>query len=625
MKLRRPETAVIAAAGAALLAIALFAHPVGDYHAESDFYGGYADGARQIEHGHLDPARYPVVGPVYEITLAVLGFTGLDLFLIAKLLSVAAACVALACMAALARRRAPDASTGAALGLWLAILLALNPTFVRYGYSVTNDMLSLALASAALLLVLGTGGGWGFLAAGALAGLAALTRYSEAILLPAGALALAIWPPAKSSRARAIGLYAAGFALIAVPWTLFSVAHHAVPGEPLLRYFSFYANPDANRSIQDLSPATPDSARTYRSLGEMLHHDAGGFVLTLIRNIPAHLALEARGLLGWPVAFLAMAGLAIAIPRRTALGLGPLWLIGALQFLTLAAVFHSERYALPLAPIELSLAAFAIAWAGAASRPKLLARVAPVAGTIAAALMLRDVIGLQNEVHRLLPIETLEAGRVLRSAAMPGSRVIARKGQIGYAAGLPVVPFPRFATLHELADYAHGAHADFLYFSWYEAQLRPEFAWLLDPTADVPGLEQVHATANKRSLLYRIELGFGAEPAWLSDPYQRRLHESRALVGVLADSLTVPYLITLGIDALDRADPGAAIRNADQALHFREDQPLAWEVRGLALMRLGRHGDAVAALEHALALAPDDAETRDSLAAARARAQAPAK
>src|SRR5215471_13724765 len=131
--MRHATTGVIALAGAALLAIALFWHPVGDYHAESDFYGGYADGARQIEQGHLDPTRYPVVGPMYECTLALLGLTGVDLFLLAKLLSVVAACVVLACMAALVRRRAPGPVSGAALGLWLTLLLAVNPTFVRYG------------------------------------------------------------------------------------------------------------------------------------------------------------------------------------------------------------------------------------------------------------------------------------------------------------------------------------------------------------------------------------------------------------------------------------------------------------------------------------------------------------
>ena len=259
--LRLATTAAIVLAGAALLTIALAAHPVGDYHAESDFYGGYAEGARQIERGHVDPTRYPVVGPVYELALALLGFTGIDLFLLAKLLSVAAACAVLASMAALMRRRFAESSHGALTGLWLVALLAVNPTFVRYGYSATNDMLSLALASGALLLLLDRGGGRRLAGAGVLAALASLTRYSEAILLPAGVLALAIWPPKAASRPGAIMRFAGGFALIALPWTLYSMAHHAVPGEPLLRYFSFYANPEANRSVQDLSPALPDSMR----------------------------------------------------------------------------------------------------------------------------------------------------------------------------------------------------------------------------------------------------------------------------------------------------------------------------------------------------------------------------
>ena len=619
---------IIAIAGAALLSIALFAHPVGDYHAESDFYGGYADGARQIERGHLDPARYPVVGPVYELTLALLGFLPLDLFLLAKLLSVLSACVVIAALGMLARARAPDRARGATLAVWLAVFLIVNPTFLRYGYSATNDMLSLALASLALWALF-TGPGIARLAlAGALAGLAALTRYSEAILLPGGALALALWPPKPSSRRRAVLAFAAGFAVIVLPWTVFSVAHHAIPGEPLFRYFSFYANPDPNRSIQDFSPATPDSARAYRSLGDMLRTDAGGLAGTTLRNIPAHLVLDARKLIGWPAAALAALGVVFALISRSGLGLVPLWAIGALQFLMLAPVFFSERYALPLVPIELSLAAFAMACLTAPAARALawiapfrraVAWIAPALGVAVAALGLRDAVPAQREVHRLLPFEVLDAGRALKSVAGQGSRVIARKGQIGYYAGVPVVPFPRVATLGELALYARSAHADYLYYSWYEAQLRPEFAWLLDSSATTPGLSVLRATTHKRSVLYRIGPGFGWEPAWLADSYLKRLHESRALVGVIPDSLAVPYLITLGVDALDRRDPREALARADQALRFREDQALAWQVRGLALMKLGRARDAVAALERAHALAPGDAETADSLAAVRAR------
>src|SRR5687768_7369031 len=51
---------VIAAAGAALLWIAFGHHPIGDYATESDFYGGYVDGARLWQQLRPDPARYAV-------------------------------------------------------------------------------------------------------------------------------------------------------------------------------------------------------------------------------------------------------------------------------------------------------------------------------------------------------------------------------------------------------------------------------------------------------------------------------------------------------------------------------------------------------------------------------------
>src|SRR5215470_16607985 len=74
----------------AWLAIALFAgtllwvvlgpHKIGDYSTETDFYGAYAAGARALQHGHLDPSRYGVVGPLYETVLAAFGLLTRDLF-----------------------------------------------------------------------------------------------------------------------------------------------------------------------------------------------------------------------------------------------------------------------------------------------------------------------------------------------------------------------------------------------------------------------------------------------------------------------------------------------------------------------------------------------------------------
>src|SRR5438876_9068411 len=58
---------LVLAAASALAWTAFRNHPVGDYFTESDFYGGYASGARLIQQGRLDFSRYTVVGPVHEL------------------------------------------------------------------------------------------------------------------------------------------------------------------------------------------------------------------------------------------------------------------------------------------------------------------------------------------------------------------------------------------------------------------------------------------------------------------------------------------------------------------------------------------------------------------------------
>jgi tetratricopeptide (TPR) repeat protein len=586
--------------------MALFGHPVGDYHAESDFYGGFAQSARGIEHGHLDPGAYPVVGPVYELTLAVIGFAFRDLFLAAKLLSALAACATLGFWCVLLRRRA-----GAVAALWGTALLAANPIFLRYAYSASTDMLAVAWWSAALFALAGMRGARAPFVAGVCAALAALTRYSCVVLLPASALALLFWPRDGGSRRAQIAAFVGGFALLVLPWTLLSLARGHVPGEPLLRYFSFYANPSSDRSVQDLGPAAADSARTYRSLGELLRRDPLALAAQALGNIPRHLALDARDMLGWRVSILAVLGVVLAVVRRGGRCLASVWLAGAALFLALAPVFHSERYALALIPVELSFAALALAWP--------MPLIGLVVGLMTVGAEAADSANYQRALYAQLPTEVLSASRALAAAAGPHSQVMSRKGHVGWYADVPVVPLPRVATLGELGASARANHADFLYYSWYEAELRPEFAYLLDTTSHVPGLDVVHATERKPGVLYRIGPGFGAEPAWSADDFERNLHLSRALVDVLPESLVWSHRTVLAVDALERNRPDVALALANDALRVREAQPLAWEVKAQALERTGRLDDAIAAYRRSVALAPDDIETQVWLGWALAR------
>src|SRR5262249_37453216 len=147
--------ALTSATAIALLAIALGPHPIGDYYAESDFYGGYAAGAQLIQHGRLDPSRYGVVGPVYEIALAAVGLFSRSRVVAAPAIWVLSAVAVPLLWFAVLRKL-----TGDVAALTVAALLAVNPTFFRYGYSVTTDMLALALAAAALAAVILPRGRW---------------------------------------------------------------------------------------------------------------------------------------------------------------------------------------------------------------------------------------------------------------------------------------------------------------------------------------------------------------------------------------------------------------------------------------------------------------------------------
>src|SRR5437870_5017676 len=142
-------TVLIAAFVAAVLVVIAGPHRVGDYFTESDFYGAYAQGARLIRHGHLVPSRYTVVGPCYEVALALAGLGFRDLFVAAELLSAAAAACTAGWWFTLLSRR-----VDARLGTAMLLFLCTNDGFFRYAFSATTDAFGIALQSAALFALL---------------------------------------------------------------------------------------------------------------------------------------------------------------------------------------------------------------------------------------------------------------------------------------------------------------------------------------------------------------------------------------------------------------------------------------------------------------------------------------
>ncbi|HUK62643.1 MAG TPA: glycosyltransferase family 39 protein [Dongiaceae bacterium] len=583
--------------GGALLAIILGPHKIGDYFTETDFYGSYGPGARALQHGHLDPARYGVVGPVYEIVLALVGFVIRDLFLAAQLVSLVATLVTLWLWARLLERRADIR-----LGLAAAALMAVNPVFLRYGFSATTDALGMALQVAALAALL-TGrdtraAGW----AGVLTALAFLTRYTNGVLIVAGLVSIAAGWTLHAKRRAALLAFAGGVVTLTVPWIAWSLAHGGQFASQLHHNIAYdvFARPqgmvwdDYQRKLQP----------QFHSLWDVIRRDPIAVARRELYNVWDHLRLDARVLIGWPTAACAAIGVLLLVPDRGDRRLWPVWLAGALAFLALVPAFHSARYSLAILPVYATLAAAAFATprlalvVGGRVWLKAIAIVAPLALTLTVAQ--REITGVLQQ----LPLEALDAGRALRPLAAPGDRIMARKPHVAWIGGVEAVAFPLTDSLETLARAAHEQDVRWLFYASPEAELRPEFSYLLDTSAVVPGLTPRFVSPRHVGVLYEIGRDFGTPPAWISNDTMRVYH--RARVRLMLDPNDVRSLRAVAfVDARDGRDTEARALLEHAIALDPSDEP-GLTLLGEVTLRLGDAERAADVFGRAVRLAPGD-------------------
>lgn len=554
------------------LVIAIAFHPIGDQYTESDFYGAYANGARALLAGHVDPARYGIYGPVYEWLLAPLAATTLDLFFAAKLLSVASAAVVLASTWVMVAR-----SLGRGAARWAILLVAVTPVFLRYAYSATTDMAAAAFGAAALARLFTARRRRDVVLAGVLVALATLTRYQAIVLVPAGALILVLrrGTPKRGAQAAAFAL---ACVLALAPWTAWSVAHGFVPGQSLVGNYRFYAIENGSRNVQDAlrdgdsaaPAATPESP-----------------LVLWPRRMVEHAKDDVTVLLGPAFAAAAALGALLWAWRRFGANGGAWAISGAFLYVGLVPAFYSDRYRLQLVPV--AAAAAAAIWAAPFARSR--------AGRTVTALALACVVGtvgvrswaVQHKVWFELPRDVLAIAPALARDPAPGP-VIARKGHVGYYGGRAVVAFPRVASLATLGEVARSSHARYLYFSWYEAQMRPEMLALLDTTRTLPGLERVAVSSFPAGVLYRIGPGFG-EPGWFGDDREKAVAEARAAIWTLADSMKARGRSVLAADAFLRGDWAGAVAMAKQVRRELPGDTLAMWVEEYGEAKLAGLGD----------------------------------
>jgi hypothetical protein len=563
---------VIAGYAAAVIAMAAGPHRVGDVFTETDFYGSYGPGARLILQGHFDVTRYTVVGPVFEVLLAAVGLVVRDLFVAAEVIAGVSMVAALGFWHVLVARR-----LGSFAALLTVTFIATNAQFFRYGWSVTTDAPALAFQAAAIWGLFGAEAPASdgrltrrMFVAGFLAGIAFLTRYNSVALLPAGLLVLSFgWNGIPvGERARHALFFLLGFLAPVVPWVAWSAMHGASVQLKLHHNIAYEVFARPKGIVWDVYGR--DMEGQFPTPWSVLARDPVAVASRMLFNVVDHLRLDAWKLTGLPLAAAAFAGLVLAWRERVLGRLRPLLVTGALFFLTLVPVFHSERYSLAVLPVWAVLAAWAFA------SPRLAFSVGGfwlklllVPFVLVAALSVTRAFA--NRTIAQLPVETLEAAERVRPYLRPGDKVMARKPHFAWYAGLQPLTLPLTDSLSQWADAGRRMGARWIYFSWPEAEMRPKFEWLLDTTSAAPGLTVRAATRHWPAVVYEIGPDFGRAPDWLANDTLVAIHRARARV--LTNDRNVEARMFLATHEFAAGDHEAAQTYIDQLLHLTPEDP----------------------------------------------------
>ncbi len=489
--------------GIVMLFIGLRAHVVGDYAVETEFFGIFAPEAKRLLHGimTIDASH----GPVYPVVLAAATMLLGNAFVAGIVLAVISAAVMLGLTFALLRRL-----IGADRSLFVAVAMAVSATFVQFSYSVGPTMLFAAVLTLSAFMILrrqdrSVGD---ILIAGALAGVACLTRSDAAGAVIALVLGIVIVDPFRldrNGRLKAAGIFLGGCAVIILPYELYRVAQTG-------SFFSAeYAVGIAREMYRDRfsdDGAWLAEAAKYHSVFHVIAGDPVLFVRMIVRHLYEQFTGDMARLFGWQVGVFVVPGLILLWQERANRRLMMLFVMVLGLFGILLLSSREAGASLFLIPAYLTLATLTLTWKGLYEY-RFWNRVH--VGGVAAVVLVLWTFDVSFRFNR----ENIDAGpkEVVAIAGQfhgaygereDGRIVMARMPHVAYYLGMTQTALPSAPNEADLKAAMDTAHASYLFFSVMEAGLLPQCRELLDPRRAPAWLTPVARTVSPPAVLYRL-------------------------------------------------------------------------------------------------------------------------
>ena len=486
--------------------ISFIFHTVGDYGIETDFFWGYVPSAKKFLSGEIPMDAFR--GPLYPMVLAIFGFILGDFFHAGIFITVLSASVLIYVTFELLKK-----IFSTVISFFVTVLLVVNPVFIQYTYSAGTDMFFNALASLTLYFFFKNKelSYKNLILAAIFGGLSYLTRYNGIFLASFVFVILFVnsWNISWVQRFKASIIFAAVFLITFSPWGFYCLSEKG----------SFFYNENYKNIAYEVYGKGKISwddfwfneSSKITSLTEVIFKDTSLFFSTVVGNIADHFVNDMEKLIGWQLGVFVILGLALLIfsnPfKKWKTQETGYYLVNLFFFALLLVVFYSERFSLFLIPFYLVIALQPL------SIERL--KVAKLLPQTLKYLLLTGLIVFTFVKSYTFNSENINSGPTelltLRewyeenvTPEMKGKTVAARKAHVAYYLDMDFMLMPMAEKYEDFISKLRKEKVDYLYFGVYEAGLRRELQFLIDPKGNHPGLEVVVYFKDPPSVLYRV-------------------------------------------------------------------------------------------------------------------------
>ncbi len=498
-------------------------HPFGNFATETDFYHFYAPDAERLAAGQFPTNTYQ--GPGYPAMLALTAkLTGGDLFTIGKWLSVVCGVLCGLLTFVIFTRL-----FSYWVGLGAQLIAIVSGEFPQFSINAATDVFFLlpCLGVVALFTSGWLSVRWRVALAGALAGLAYLTRYNGLFLLAACLLAIVLlnrFNQVWRERLILSAIIVIAFFVAASPWLYANYKHRGSPfynTNYLNLATAFYPELVAGETNQDATRALEEK---FHSFGDVLRYDPKRMIAHYPANLYESLRLSLNDSLiyqwaGWA----ALLGVALALIKRRSKMLLFVLSAGVIYLLLMALNHWETRYYFFLMVLYAGFASYSLSvisklvgarfwnWNPPFADVTIVLSIPALIGFVLfAAMWAMSFSESRKDVTKFLagqPMELIAARDYLNTVNPQGARlrIVARKPHLPYLSRNEWVFFPQVKSLDEFRAWVESNNVDYIAIGKRELKERKELTSLGDPKKAPGWLRAAWVNDDPMFILYKPE------------------------------------------------------------------------------------------------------------------------